>query len=388
MIRSVFFSSYTGFGGGETSLYSLLTALISRGHHPALICPRPGPLPEKLARAGAETYFTPYRGASTWFVPALWQRFPVVRHIETRLRQLEPQVVHSDYHSLPYVLPVCRKFKLPLIFTLYGWWFQPKFWQRRFFQDGPNAILAISHAVKKGFVGSPARIDPDRVDVVHLGVDPTRFRPRPHEKDAIRKELGLPLQAPLVTMIARFQNVKGHDVFLNACRLIAQDHPKTRFVIAGENVFDVSADEDFKRLVLAHANSDPALRERVSFAGWVSQPEELLGASDVLVSSSHFESFGMVQIEAMACGVPVVSTEVGGPAETIVDGVTGYLVPPRRPDLIAGRVRELLDSDRLRDRMGLAGRQRVVEKFSLDKYVESFSRVIEALVGEQDDGHQ
>jgi glycosyltransferase involved in cell wall biosynthesis len=276
-------------------------------------------------------------------------------------------------------VPACQKLSIPLIFTCYGWWFHPKPWQRRFYRTGPQCIVAISEAVKQGFLGQPAFMPPDKVRVLNLGVDTGLFRPRPAERDAIRRELGLSLDAPLVTLIGRFQHVKGQDVFLNAARLVVQKHPETRFVMAGENVFDESADEAFKRRVLSMHAADAVLQEHVSFLGWTAQPERLLAASDVVVCSSYFESFGMVLVEAMASGVPVVSTNVGGPAETIVDGETGYLVPPGRPDLIAERVLSLLLDAELRNQMGSAGRKRVMEHYSLERYVAGFSEMLRLL---------
>lgn len=382
VLRSLFFSSYIGFGGGETSLLSLLGALDRRRHEPILVCPRGGQLPQAARELGVETHLSPYRGASTWFIPALWARLPAADRLGKLITQLEPELIHSDFHTLPYLAPACRELGLPLIFTCYGWWFRPKPWQRGFFRHEPAAILAISHAVKRGFIGDPPRIPPDKVRVLHLGVDTTRFRPCPEEKDRLRRALDLPEEAPLVTMMARFQDVKGHEVFLQACRRIALRHSGARFAVAGENVFGAAGDEAHKRRILSLAESDAALRERATFTGWVSQPEKLLAASDVVVSPSRFESFGMVLVEAMACGVPVVSTNVGGPSETVVEGETGFLVPPERPDLIAERVSTLLCDEGLRRRMGAAGRARVEEKFELSRYAAGFSQVVESLVDE------
>jgi glycosyltransferase involved in cell wall biosynthesis len=268
-----------------------------------------------------------------------------------------------------------------LIFTCYGWWFQPRPWQRRFYRDGPNAILAISEAVKRGFLGKPPFMSPDRVQVLHLGVDTTRFRPRPEERAHVRKDLQAPTDVPLVTLLGRFQHAKGQDVFLEACRLIATRAPKARFVLAGENVFGGSTEEAFKRRMISQALGDPLLRETVHFSGWVDRPERLLAASDVVVCSSRFESFGMALIEAMASEVPVVSTNIGGPAEIVAEGETGYLVPPGRPDLIAERVLALLEDGGLRRRMGTAGRARAKDRFELSRYAAGFAAVMESLVG-------
>ena len=380
MTRLIFFSFYTGLGGGETSLRSLIGSLDRQRYEPVLICPREGQLTRSARALGVEVRILPYRGASTWFVPIVWQRSSTVRQLEALIPDLAPALVHSDFHTLPYIVPVCRRFKIPLIFTCYGWWFHPKPWQRGFYRTGPQRILAISETVKRGFLGKPPFMPPDAVRVLNLGVDTNLFHPRSAEKDALRRELGLPPQAPLVTLIGRFQRVKAQDVFLAAAKLVGQKNPATRFAIAGENVFGGSADEAFKRRVVSLATADAELREKVRFLGWIPQAERLLATSDVVVCSSYFESFGMVVIEAMASGVPVVSTNVGGPAETIVEGETGYLVSPGRPDLLADRVLKLLADERLRSRMGQAGREWVRRNFSLDRYVAGFSETMESLM--------
>lgn len=220
---------------------------------------------------------------------------------------------------------------------------------------------------------------PDRIQVLHLGVDTDVFRPQPEVREPVRRELGFEPDAPLITLLARFQSVKGHDVFLRACRLLVQQAPYARMVIAGGNIFGRHSDESFRRSVMAQAEADPILRARVRFTGWLERADRVLAASDVVVCSSRFESFGMAVVEAMASGVPVVSTNIGGPAETVVDGETGYLVPPNRPDMIAARTLALLGDAPLRQRMGQAGRSRVVERFGLRQYAETFSGLMESV---------
>src|SRR5581483_5665818 len=107
------------------------------------------------------------------------------------------------------------------------------------------------------------------------------------------------------------------------------------------------------------------LRAAVVFCGFRRDVPRVLRASDILVCPSAFETYGMANIEAMACGIPVVSTNVGGPRETIVDGETGFLVPPNEPGMLAARVIELLGSAERRCQMGHKGRQRVLERYDL-----------------------
>lgn len=378
--RVLFFSHYTGLGGGETSLLALLGALDRTRFRPALVCPREGMLPEAARALGVEVRIVAYRGASTWFVPALWAGLPAAGRVGAAVAASAPAVVHSDFHTLPYAVPACRRMQIPVVFTCYGWWFRPKPWQRPFYEAGPAAVLAISEAVRRGFLGARPALAPERIQVLPLGVDTERFRPQaPAARAAIRAGLDLPADRPVVTLLARFQRVKGHDLFLRAARRIADRCPETSIVLAGANVFEGPADERFKREIHAAVAADPVLRRRVHFLGWVPSAEGLLAASDVVVCPSRFESFGLAVVEAMACGVPVVSTPVGGPSETVMDGETGYLAAPDAPDLFAERVVRLLQDPGLRDRFGHAGRARVCARFSLERYVAGFTRVLEAV---------
>jgi glycosyltransferase involved in cell wall biosynthesis len=373
--RILFVSSYTGIGGGETVLLSLMQALMARGVEPILLVPRDGQLPRAARDRSIAVRTTAYRGAPTAFVPWIWARLPATRRIRAEVEALKPDLVFSDYHSLPYVSAALRRASSsrPLIFLCWGWWFRPRPWQRAFFRNGPTLIAAASRAVRDGFVGSPPFITPpDRIPVLYAGVDVNRFVPARTQVRTIRAELSLPDAVPLVTMVARFQDVKGHDVFLAAARIVAARLPGVRFVVAGESIFGVNAENAFKRRVLLEHARDPLLRERVQFMGWVPDPERLLAASDLIVCPSHFETFGMAIVEAMSCGLPVVSTNVGGPGEIVIDGVTGFLVPPKQPAALAERIVQLLDDPALRERMSAAARERVLANFTLDRFANEF----------------
>ena len=377
--RVAFLSSYTGLGGGEASLLALFEALDRSRTEPVLVCPRPGRLPVAADRLGVDVRYVPWRPARVFFVPALAARSAAADAVREALRGIGPDVVHSDFHTLPLVAPACRALLVPFVFTCYGWWFRPHPWQRAFYRAAPSAVLAISEAVKRGFLGDPPFMEPDRVEVVPLGVNTETCKPRPLERDGIRHDLGLPADVPLVSLVARYQSVKGHDVFLEAALRILKTRPETRFAIAGESAFGVAADAAFERSVRHRVASDPRLGRSVELLGWIEKSELLLAASDVVVCSSRFESFGMVPVEAMACGVPVVSTNRGGPSETLIDGETGFLVPPGRADLIAARVVTLLADDALRNRMGRAGRLRVEERFTVSRYAARMTDVFESL---------
>lgn len=380
-LRVAFFSSYTGLGGGETSLLALFGALDRSRIEPVLVCPGDGLLPARAGALGLDVHLCHWRAQSVWFHPALSARSGDAGRIGALFDSLDAGAIHSDFHALPLVVPAASRRGLPVVFTCYGWWFRPKPWQRAFYRAPGLRMLAISEAVRRGFIGPARWIDPERIEVVPLGVDPEVHKPRPGERTAARTAFGVPVDAPLVTLVARFQRVKGHDVFLEMARTVLDAHPTARFAIAGDNAFGVAADEAFRQRVLSAIEADGRLRDSLHVLGRVANPEHLVAASDVVVCSSRFESFGMAIVEAMSAGIPVVSTSVGGPSETMVAGETGYLVPPERPDLLAARVLELLKDAGLRDRLGRAGRARVLASYTAAGYAARMSRLFEEAAG-------
>jgi glycosyltransferase involved in cell wall biosynthesis len=374
-IPILFVSSYVGLGGGETALLALAQHLDPARYEPHLLLPYAGQLGE---RWHGPVHITPWRGATVYFVPPLWAQFPVTRRIEQIICEHDIRVVHSDYHTLPMVIPAAERAGAIPVWTCWGWWFHPKPWQRRFFRRA-KATFFPSKAIRDGFLGSPPFMPPDSTQLLYPGVDTARFHP---DADGLRVrfEANISKDAPVVALIARFQDVKGHDVFQAMARQVALQIPTARFIVAGENVHGVSADEAYKQRILREAEIDPILRERLTYLGFRADSERVIGAADVVVCSSQFESYGMVNVEAMACAKPIVSTNRGGPSETVVHGETGYLVEPGDAGGLAQHVIKLLRDPDLRTTMGAAGRARVEAMFSAQATAGQFMDTVERLL--------
>ena len=174
---------------------------------------------------------------------------------------------------------------------------------------------------------------------------------------------------------------KGVDVFLEAAARIAAVRPGVRFVVVGGAITGLEA---YARSLEARAQA-LGLADRVRFTGWTYGPAampEVHRALDVLVLASiEPEPFGLVVVEAMATGVPVVATAHGGPAEIVVDGVTGRLVPPRDAQALAAAVCALVDDPAAAARMGAAGRARACARYSADQYLAGVQAVYADVLG-------
>jgi D-inositol-3-phosphate glycosyltransferase len=210
---------------------------------------------------------------------------------------------------------------------------------------------------------------PDDITVIPCGVDLQHFRPRgPVEPRRIR---------PRVLVLGRLVERKGVGNVMNAIASL----PNVELVIAGgPAVEDVATDPEVCRLeALAERLG---IRDRVWFRGAVQRDEvpALLRSADVVACCPWYEPFGIVAVEAMACGRPVIATSVGGLAETVVDGRTGLLVPPRRPDRIADALRTLLADPSLRTRLGTAGAARG-RRYGWDRIAQQTLDVLSDLAG-------
>jgi glycosyltransferase involved in cell wall biosynthesis len=199
------------------------------------------------------------------------------------------------------------------------------------------------------------RIHP-RATAVLNGRDPAVFRPDAAARAAVRAELGVAPKACVVVVVSRLVRHKGHPELLLAMRGV----PDAELWVVGDRLptdHGESLDRDF-------ASAEAALGPRLRRLGYRHDVARLLAAADVFALPSHFEGLPMSVVEAMLTGLPVVATDVRGPREQVVEGVTGLLVPPGEDEPLAEALRRLSADAALRARMGEAGRARALERYT------------------------
>lgn len=199
--------------------------------------------------------------------------------------------------------------------------------------------------------------------VIYPGVDLASIRPDARRPDEVRGRLGLPLDRPIIGMAARLQRWKGVHVFVEAARRVRVAHPEAFFVVVGgAHALEADYPEALRRQA-----SEAGLDGHLAFVGFQANVPEWFQAMDIVVhASTEPEPFGMVLIEAMAQGKPVVATGSGGPVEIVTEGEDGRLVPPGDAGALADVLVSLLETPEGRAAMGTAARQRA-QRFSTDR---------------------
>ncbi len=203
------------------------------------------------------------------------------------------------------------------------------------------------------------------------GVDTEAFKPRPRSEDGIRAALRIPASARVVGFLGRLSPEKGPEVFLRAALLARTRLPDAHFVFVGDGPLASTLRETIARL---------KLEDRVHLAGVRRDVATVLNDLDVMVSSSHSEAMPLAVMEAMASGLPVVATRVGGVPDMIDQGESGWLVAPNDFEEIATRLQQILATPGELARMSTAARRRAVEKMALTDTVERVVALMTRLV--------
>jgi len=196
--------------------------------------------------------------------------------------------------------------------------------------------------------------------VIRSGIDPSLYRAPAGARERLRETLGAAPDDVVVGSIANFKPQKGPLDFVEAARLARKQHPRMRFVVAGDGDLRPAAER---------AIADAGLGGYVHLLGWRDDVAELLAAMDIFLLTSLFEGLPRVVLQAMAASVPVVATDTGGVAEVVVDGETGRLVPPGNPGAAAAAIVDLARDAETRGRLAAAARSRLGSEFDRRRMV-------------------
>lgn len=368
-MRVAHITKSTGIAGSERHLSLLLPGLRARGVKTCMLVledPRhPVTAWCRALREGVDTV----------------QTIPVYAHLDPgltsrlaqQLRAFQPDVVHTHLlHADLYGLAASRRAGVPhAVSSRHN---QDAFrhnpfikWLNRRAMRHVERVIAISASVAR-FVSEVEGTPPQRVVTIHYGLDAPLSGP--HDRERARARLGLTGgdDLALIGFVGRLVRQKGADLALQAFAKARRRYPQSRLVIVGDGPRRRRLEAQAERL---------ALTDSVIFTGWADDASSLMPAFDMVVAPSRWEGFGLIILEAMGRGRPVIASRAGAFPEIVADGETGLLVPSESPDALADAMESLLGApDRAAD-MGRAGKARLAETFSVGKMVDATLRVYE-----------
>jgi len=348
------------FGGAETLLRDLAAGLEKRGYRITVGYSTPGPFVQELAD----------KGLTLKHIPRMGLIDPIFMLRMLRLMRADPpQIVHthlfkSDFHGrlaarlagVPVVVSTLHNndswANNWLLGHIYG---ATARWADR--------LIAVSAEVKSYHLkktGVPAQ----KVLVIENGVDVAAFEGHKVEAENIRREFGIAPDAPLLGIIGRLKPQKDLPTFLLAATEILRERPDARFLVVGDGPLRVELEAQAKELGLF-----PSL----IFTGMRKDVPAFLASLNILVLSSLWEGLPVILLEAMAAARPVVSTAVDGIIGVALPDETALLAPPSDPSALAQACLKLIRDPQLSQQMGQAGRERVMNQYSLNVMIDHIS---------------
>jgi glycosyltransferase involved in cell wall biosynthesis len=355
----------TVWGGGQVALWNVLREWqrTRAPLEPVLVCPPQAELAPRARALGIETV-TFDLGAIEKTRSVAWnfaQRIGPTTRLWRVLRSARAEVVLANcaYSFLAGVF-AAKLARTPIVWLEQTTTLPSSDLLRRM-MDWADRIVVVSDAIRAQFVGlSPSAAQ--KIAVIYNGVDTERFAMRRAAQET-RRALGLAHDARVVGTVSRLSPEKGIEFFIAAANVLARDAADIRFVIVGDGP--------------ERARLQKIANGAVIFWGQRDDIPPLLYAMDVFVLPSLAEGFGIAAAEAMACGLPVVASDVGGLREIVARNETGILVPPRDANALAHALLELLRDENKRRAFGERGRARVEQNFTLAHQAQQLQSVLE-----------
>ena len=376
----LFVDHSAAIGGAEQSLLMLLERLDRTQWQPFLACGG-GALAQRVESLAVPSHSVEMPslrqplGLLCGWPLAVWRLVRYARRIKADL------IYANSARGALYAGPAARFAGVPFIWHMRDFSFvepaSPAARMDAFLKPLVSAcaiqVVANSQAVAKQLPRS------EQVEVVHNGINIGLFQPPP-DRGVCRRELGLPPSVPTVGMAGRLRPWKGQERFLRVAAQIRRVLPEAHFVVAGGDPFAVEDGYVEHLPRLAHALG---LQDRVLFTGHVNDLRPMLAAMDVFVHPGEPEPFGLVNIEAMAMGCPVVAFAHGALPEIVEDGRTGLLVKPGDEAEMVRVLIGLLRDPVHRTRMGLESRRRAEGMFAIERTVEAINDLLNQVLDRQ-----
>ena len=353
----LFIANHINVGGISSYLLTLASGLIGHGHN-VYLASSGGELSGKFAATGVKHIEIPLRTKKE-VSPKIIVSFLKLRK---EVKKYNIDLIHSNSRTTQVLGNLlsryCRK---PHIFTCHGF-FKPKL-SRKLFPCWGNLVIAISQEVKEHLI-SDFKLDEKMVRVINNGIDLQGFGDF-SGRQGFRESLGIG-NIPLVGIVARLSDVKGHAYLFKAMPNVLKSFPSVKLLVVGEG--------KMKDVLIKEAD-DLAIKDSVLFLAQVGGTENVLAGLDVFVMPSLQEGLGLALMEAMAQGLAVVGSAVGGIKTLIKDGQNGLLIMPADPVSLAEAIKRLLADKQLRDSLGASARKFIMDNFSKEKMVDETEKV-------------
>lgn len=381
----ILFYNHTGQASGAERLLLMILAKLDRDDFDTImVCPEQGPLAKMVRDQGipVETVGT-LEARFTWRVDDLARYcnsfFRVIRQVRKSVISTKPDLIHANSIRAGLVATTAT-FRLGtrVIWHLHDMLPRhPLSTLIRIFASisSRTCMIAVSEAVARNFRGRFSGLMMNRVNVILNAIDLKKFEPGQTTREEIRRELQLAVDEPLIGIVGQLTPRKGQLELMRAFAQVLTEIPEALLLLVGAPLFN--RDHEYREL-LGRTASKLGIQDRVRMVGARSDVAAIMQSLDLLVINSSVEPFGLVAVESMACGTPVLAAAVDGIPEIVEHDKNGWMVPPRDERMLKEAIVRLIRRPILRARLAARGKQHVAAYFSAGRYISELETFYDA----------
>ncbi len=362
----LFIANHLNVGGVTSYLYTLSGGLKQKGHN-IYLASSGGQLTEKFIGLGVKHIRVPLMTKSEISPKIIFSFFKLKKEV----KKLNIELVHSNSRTTQVLGNLLsRALNIPHVFTCHGF-FKPKL-SRLLFPYWGQAVIAISSEVKEHLI-SDLKLNAKIISVINNGIDTGNFGDF-SARDSLRKDLGIN-DAPLAGIVARLSDVKGHIYLIRAMQQVIKIFPDAKLLIVGQGKMKDALIKEVASL---------GIKGNVLFIPEARGTKDVLSAMDIFVMPSLQEGLGLALMEAMAQGVAVIGSSVGGIKTLIQNEINGLLVGPADVEGLVQAIIRLFRDPKLACNLGENARKFIIENFSKEKMADATERVYKKCLEKKD----
>ena len=373
--RILYLHGASEIGGAERALLSILERLNRELWAPIVACPVEGPFVNEVRSLGVPT--------SPMFFPAwrklnhLFNRLPAIRKLSGLLQEVQQVLLHvNDMYWVPQAIRAAKRLNVPVVSTIRQNLHPIRI--RQYQLDRVEYLITLSKKAHDILIEEG--VPPERARIIPTGVDVDRLTAKSNGT-SVRECLGIPPEAPVIGCLANLLEIKGQDILLFAFADVAKSYPDAHLLLVGRDTSSFGA----KMHALAN---ELGIGARTHFVGFQADVRSYAAAMNLVVLASRSEGLPVALLEAMAMGIPVVASAVGGIPELIVQGVTGRLVEPENTSALSDAMLDYLSHPHRWIEEGKRAKERVQSNYSVKAEIEALEDLYHSVVsgGLQFDG--
>ncbi|HDS11715.1 MAG TPA: glycosyltransferase family 1 protein [Candidatus Wirthbacteria bacterium] len=367
--KILYIHGITDLAGGEFFLLNLQKHLPQDKYATYFILPNEGALTKRLRQVCPQVHIFAFQGKSFFRKWAAF--FKSVGQLVLFVKKHQIQLIHAnDYKPALMACLAAKIWGIPLIWTIHG----PAYnlqnpLKKKLLSFCLKRLISVSHFSAQRLAAYPE----SKLEIIPIGIDTDKFQPSTGKTRS-------PKQPLTITNIGRFDRIKRLETTILAMHVLKQTNLDFRLLLVANDFHNQPEDYHQEILDLIQAKQ---LQDSIKIMPFTDPIQNIYEQTDILISTSSFETLGLTIMEAMACGIPVISTRSGGPEETILDGQTGYLIETDDHQALADKINQLASKPDLARQLGECGRQRILANYSIQSMVEEYDKLYTSLFAEQ-----